>query len=173
MASTSPQHPKRQRFSYPSAGQFAPPEIKAWIAKWKKLPEVVRGTTPLLYALLGDGTPLFKLDKSDAAYTDDTTGLAVGAGEDVMKHPRKPDIVVPGTRPDVVLGTGYQHGQTCSNCQSAYQHLTTGTFLCDRVRGVIAPAGWCNRWNPPWPKDLYAKYQEGGREVLPDKGRRG
>lgn len=50
-------------------------------------------------------------------------------------------------------------GQTCGNCVAAYQHVTTGTFICDRVRGPIRPAGWCNRWLKPVEASVYVAYQ--------------
>jgi hypothetical protein len=36
--------------------------------------------------------------------------------------------------------------QRCATCMSAYQHVATGTFLCDVVIGNINPEAWCRLW---------------------------
>lgn len=51
--------------------------------------------------------------------------------------------------------------QRCSNCNRSYQHVGSGTFICDWVRGSIAPQAWCNRWMPVMQRDQYVSYQEG------------
>jgi hypothetical protein len=53
--------------SYPDAGKSAPPGVKREVARLKPR---ASGKTPLLYLLLGDGTPAYKMSKADAAYVD-------------------------------------------------------------------------------------------------------
>lgn len=49
--------------------------------------------------------------------------------------------------------------QNCGNCNSAYEHVTSGTFICDRMEGPIEPEAWCQRWNEPWDPQKYREYQ--------------
>lgn len=51
----------------------------------------------------------------------------------------------------------------CQNCNRFYQHVPTGTGVCDWVRGVIAPNAWCNRWAPAITREAYVRYQDGGK----------
>lgn len=57
---------------YPSAGDDAPPEIKSKIDEMleKGLPDDL----PLLYAILGSGTPPYKMSKDDSEYQDEPSG---------------------------------------------------------------------------------------------------
>jgi len=135
------------RFTFALAGTFAPLLIRRMIERYRMAPEAKRGEKPLLYVLLGDGTPAYKFDKMDVAYTDN-------AASGVPTSPGGPET------------TPYRRGQTCNNCQSLYLHVTTETLLCDQVRGVIAGPGWCDRWRPPWPTAEYQDYQEVGRRAL-------
>lgn len=57
---------------YPNAGEDAQPGVKKEIEKFRKLPPEERSKQPLLYWLLGEGTPDFKMAKKDALYTDKT-----------------------------------------------------------------------------------------------------
>jgi hypothetical protein len=50
----------------------------------------------------------------------------------------------------------------CGNCVHAYQHVTTGTYICDWMRGAIAPTGWCRVWGAPISAKEYKDYQERG-----------
>lgn len=133
------------RFMFRLAGKFAPREVSAFIERFRKAPEAKRGEKPLLYAILGDGTPAYKFAKAEVKYVADTTESKEGEGGDE-----------PGAM-------AYARGLTCSNCNSIYLHVPTDTLICDRVRGAITREGWCNRWNPPWPAEKYRKYQDSGR----------
>jgi hypothetical protein len=37
-------------------------------------------------------------------------------------------------------------GQKCSNCRFAYQHITSGRYICSMMRGNIEPGAWCRLW---------------------------
>ena len=97
---------------YPGAGVAAPPGVQVEIAKFRALPVETRKKIPLLYYLLGDGTPPSKMDKEDVSYTDKST----------------------------------VKGQTCGNCQRAYQHVLSKEYICDWMGGEIVPPGWCSVW---------------------------
>jgi hypothetical protein len=51
--------------------------------------------------------------------------------------------------------------ERCGNCGSAYLHVVSETYICDRMRGAILPHAWCERWNAPVPESEYVRYQEG------------
>jgi hypothetical protein len=53
-----------------------------------------------------------------------------------------------------------QGEQQCSNCRSAYQHVTSGHCICDQMRGTILPEAWCRVWRPPFQPGFYVRYQE-------------
>ena len=50
------------------AGVNAPNGVKIAIARWRKLPKKIRDKKPLLYWLLGSGTPPYKMSKKDSNY---------------------------------------------------------------------------------------------------------
>ena len=135
------------RFLFRLAGKFAPKDVQAFIERFRKAPEAKRGEKPLLYVILGDGTPAYKFSPIEVKYAEDTTELEEGKGGDE-----------PGAM-------AYARGLTCSNCNSLYSHVTTDTLICDRVRGVVKRTGWCNRWNAPQSAEKYRKYQDIGRGI--------
>jgi hypothetical protein len=53
---------------YPNAGLNANPYIKKAIREFRKLPNDVKSQKPLLYWLLGSGTPPYKMTKKDSNY---------------------------------------------------------------------------------------------------------
>jgi len=55
---------------YSGTGDNAPDEIKAAIQRWRNLPKAERGDKPLLYWLLGSGTPPYKMSPQESEYTD-------------------------------------------------------------------------------------------------------
>lgn len=60
-------------YEYPAAGgPEAQPEVRQAVERWRNEemddPDDTRHTTPLLYWLLGSGTPPYKMSKEDAAY---------------------------------------------------------------------------------------------------------
>lgn len=62
-------------YEYPEAGgSKAQPEVKKAVERWRSLPEEERARIPLLYWLLGSGTPPYKMDKADAEYQEGPKG---------------------------------------------------------------------------------------------------
>lgn len=53
---------------YPKAGVNASRYVQKAIQEFRKLPNDVKGQKPLLYWLLGSGTPPYKMTKKDSAY---------------------------------------------------------------------------------------------------------
>ena len=58
---------------YPNAGNKAQPEVKEAVERFKKLPEAEREKSPLLFWLLGEGTPNYKVSAKDSEYADIST----------------------------------------------------------------------------------------------------
>ena len=59
-------------YEYPRAGKNAPEGVRKTIEEFRQLPEEERARRPLLYYLLGDGTPPYKMSKEDSDYSDKT-----------------------------------------------------------------------------------------------------
>ena len=55
---------------YEDTGENAPKGVRVEIEKWKKLPEKERRNVPLLYYILGSGTPPYKMDPDQADYQE-------------------------------------------------------------------------------------------------------
>lgn len=55
---------------YPEAGDKAQPEVRQAVERFRRLPMAEREDKPLLYWLLGEGTPAFKMSKADSAYQE-------------------------------------------------------------------------------------------------------
>ena len=64
---------KEDWFSYDDAGKNAPEHIRHAIGEFHKLPEDVKRITPLLYYILGSGTPPYKMSREDSEYTDQSS----------------------------------------------------------------------------------------------------
>lgn len=64
----------QQPYAYPRAGEGAPEGVRESIAKFHRLPEDYKRNTPLLYHLLGSGTPPYKMSKEDAEYQEQPNG---------------------------------------------------------------------------------------------------
>lgn len=62
---------------YPNAGAHAQPEVRAAVERFRQLPAEQRAQMPLLYWLLGSGTPPYKSTPEDARYVQ----LSVVQGE--------------------------------------------------------------------------------------------
>lgn len=66
-------------YEYPGAGgPEAQPEVREAVERWRREemddPDDTRHTTPLLYWLLGDGTPPYKMSQEDADYRPEPSG---------------------------------------------------------------------------------------------------
>ena len=57
---------------YKEAYDNAPAEVKAAIERFMRKPKAFRDNKPLLYFILGSGTPPFKMSKKDSLYVDKT-----------------------------------------------------------------------------------------------------
>lgn len=57
-------------FSYSEARKINKPWIQEAIVEYDKLSREEKEKIPLLYYILGDSTPTFKMSKEDARYTD-------------------------------------------------------------------------------------------------------
>jgi hypothetical protein len=57
-----------EQYDYEAAGSRAQPEVQQAIERFRKLPLVERKRHPLLYWLLGESTPAFKMSKEDSNY---------------------------------------------------------------------------------------------------------
>jgi len=61
-----------EKYEYPEAGVNAPGGIVNEVEKFRNLPISEKEETPLLYYLLGSGTPDYKMAQSDAKYVDES-----------------------------------------------------------------------------------------------------
>lgn len=62
-----------ERFDYNDARETVSPSVQTEIEKFDALSDEEKANKPLLYHLLGQGTPAFKMDKKDAEYVDKST----------------------------------------------------------------------------------------------------
>jgi len=67
-------------FSYDDAGRNAPAEVQQAIKEFHNLPEEVKKNTPLLYYILGSGTPPYKMSREDSEYTDQSSDPSTTCG---------------------------------------------------------------------------------------------
>jgi hypothetical protein len=58
----------KRPFQYPDAGARAPAHVRQAILEYARLPAETKARVPLLYWLLGSGTPPYKMAASDAEY---------------------------------------------------------------------------------------------------------
>lgn len=59
---------------YDEVGSKAQPEIQQALTRFRRLPLAKRRSQPVLYWLLGEGTPAFKMAQEDAAYQETSKG---------------------------------------------------------------------------------------------------
>jgi len=104
---------------YPDAGENAPQGVKDEIEAFRKLSPEERSEKPLLYHLLGDSTPPYKMRKEAVDYTD-----------------------------DVKTAKDAKDGERCGTCAYWYKRMATGQNICSIMSGEIKTEGWCNRWTP-------------------------
>lgn len=71
---------QKENGPYSDTGKNAPYEVQTAIRRWKDLPPEKREKQPLLYWLLGSGTPEYKMSKGESDYTDrsEVEGQACG-----------------------------------------------------------------------------------------------
>ncbi len=73
-------HHNGDGFSYDEAGKNAPSAVQQAIAEFHNLPEAVKKNTPLLYYILGSGTPEYKMSHADSEYTDKASNPSTTCG---------------------------------------------------------------------------------------------
>lgn len=62
-------------YEYPKAGpEKAHPGVQKAVEEWRNLPAEKQKEIPLLYWLLGTGTPAYKMSKQDSDYQDEPKG---------------------------------------------------------------------------------------------------
>lgn len=62
-------------YQYAEAGQHAPDLVQQAIRQFhEEVPDDEKEDTPLLYWLLGDGTPSYKMSKPDSDYVEEPNG---------------------------------------------------------------------------------------------------
>ena len=108
-------------YYYPRAGDNAPFEVQKAIDEFRQLPEEEVQNRPLLYWILGSGTPDYKMTKRDSHYS-----TAGSAQEELI--PGQTDI------------------QKCGNCRFAFQRVISGQYICSQISGGISPEAWCKLW---------------------------
>lgn len=63
-----------EQAAYETAGSRAQPEVRQAVKRFRTLTLAERKARPLLYWLLGEGTPAFKMSKEDSAYQSTPKG---------------------------------------------------------------------------------------------------
>lgn len=105
------------QYSYPDAGKEAQEKVKEAIELFKQLPDEEKANTPLLYWLLGSGTPEYKMSKQDSDYTEQTEIETQTCDNCEFAYTKT--ITVPSGDPDII---------------------------CSQVTGRIHAKGWCRLW---------------------------
>lgn len=105
-----------QTASYPEAGKNAPSEVKEAVERLKNSEEAYE--TPLLYLILGSGTPPYKMSKEDSSYTDKS-----GSEEQTCGN----------------CQFAYTKSYTLMEGQEPFH-------ICSKIRGEIKLPGWCRHW---------------------------
>lgn len=118
-AQETPEEKKETSNLYPEAGKNAPDSVKAAIEEFRNLSPEERAKTPLLYWLLGEGTPNYKMSKKDSRYVDvsQVKGQACGNCKSLYKRVTNGKYV-------------------CSQINE----------IGSPSEGKISISGWCNFW---------------------------
>lgn len=66
--------------NYENAGKNAPEEVQQAVERWRSLSDEEKAAKPLLYWLLGSGTPDYKMSKREAGYVDNSEDPASKCG---------------------------------------------------------------------------------------------
>ena len=104
-------------YDYKDAGKDAAEGVKQSIEEFKNLTDEEKSKIPLLYYLLGTGTPEYKMSKEDSAYEDLTTvsGQTCGNCE-------------------------FAYTKTATIASGDPDHI------CSQITGRISEPGWCRLW---------------------------
>lgn len=106
------------QYTYPKAGKDAHPGVKEAIKEFKELPDEKKSETPLLYWLLGSGTPEYKMSKPDSNYAEETP--VDDQTCDNCEFAYTKTITIGSGDPDII---------------------------CSQVTGRIHDKGWCRLWS--------------------------
>ena len=107
------------RPAYPKAATLGQPEVRQAVRRFFLQPAEVQEWTPLLYWLLGSGTPPYKQSYELSWYTDGPSPVA------------------------------NQQCSNCRFAWAnvdAPSALSKALYICSQIRGEINPAGWCKLW---------------------------
>lgn len=104
---------------YPEAGTDAPPEVAEAVSRFRGLPDEERERIPLLYWILGSGTPPYKMAKDDARYTDRSADTDTVCANCEYMYTKTATVVDPDSEP---------------------------LHICSQVTGSVRPMGWCRLW---------------------------
>ena len=66
----------------------------------------------------------------------------------VASAPTKKQMAYKMGQVDAGYGAPRVRGQTCGNCEYAFQHVGTGEYICSQIRDSIRPERWCRLWAP-------------------------
>ena len=105
------------QYAYTKAGDGAQPGVKEAIKEFKALPEEEKSTTPLLYWLLGTGTPEYKMSKNDSEYVAETE-IDIQTCDN-CEYAFTKTITEPSGDPDII---------------------------CSQITGRVHAKGWCRLW---------------------------
>jgi len=88
---------------YNDAYKYAPDEVKQLIDKFRALPEDEKDKKPLLYYIIGTGTPKYKMEKADSDYIDEskTKGQSCGNCEFAYYKPAKKKFICSQVRGEI------------------------------------------------------------------------
>lgn len=125
---------KTKKFQYLRAGINASQEIKDAIEDFHEEPYAVKRDTPLLYYLLGSGTPPYKMSREDAAYK-------VYSGPLAWIYQKLNALI--GL---FVKQTNKIKNKKCGNCVFAYMQPVTGKIICSQIEGNIKFEDTCRLW---------------------------
>ncbi len=104
-------------YAYPGAGKDAHPGVKEAIKEFKELPDEEKGEQPLLYWLLGTGTPEYKMGKQESDYAEETP-----------------------VRSQTYVNCEYAYTKTITIESGDPDHI------CSQITGRIHAEGWCRLW---------------------------
>ena len=91
--------------SYPGAGRYAQPEVKQAVQRFRRLPLVQQENEVLLYWLLGDGTPPYKMSQPDSDYVDMSTvpGQVCGNCDFAFRHVGTGELICSQIRDPIAM----------------------------------------------------------------------
>ena len=141
-------------YLYTGAGAGAQPEIIAAITRFREMSFEERAEFVSLWGwLLGNnGTPPYKPTKADLGYVEHAVdGHSCGGCNSIYLHVEEWVEVISVVDLDKPPpeGCAPHHGWSAPK----------GTYICDRMKGVIEPGHWCRKWHERMDPLEYREYQ--------------